>query len=153
MIYTTLTIILLLLTNYECKPTKDFLSSLDKQSETPTPERVTNEKDQQTLNTDLALSLPISQEVGLTKAQKHLIKMKKDPIRYKEFRERRQKSSKKYRTKNSTIDPLTEKGKLLRANKAASRSKAYFKARQKYGVTALKQRFEVEQLREKIKQG
>lgn len=168
MLVTLIAVLISLIIN-TCKPTKDYLSVLDDQPQTSVA-GTGNVRNTSEINTDLTLSLQqqthpdphhgtINKPIGgaLTRAQRRLENVKKDPIRYEEYLVKKRARNNKWRKKSSataTAPNLSpEDALILKAKKSVYRSKTYIKQMQKYGGTGLKHRFELERLREKVKAG
>lgn len=148
-----------------CKSTKDYLSSLDKQKE-KSEINTSGNHDHQSLNTDLTLSLqhqttkpmPVSDqdqnpEKQLTRAQVRLRRIKNDSVEYKKYLIKKQERDARFR-KNKALKILEPAQKnIQKTEMSVARSRAYRKQKAKYGFTGLKHRFELEQVRERLKAG
>lgn len=153
-----------------CKSTKDFLSTLDKQTRDSSSE-ADEESKHHTVNTDLTLLSysqqyptstamekekflkPQTSDQGLSKAQIRLKRIKRDPARYIQYCQTKRKVTKKWRDKihSSDMDPETKN--FMIEKRKAIRKQEYLKAKQKYGGTGIKHRFEIKQLQERINAG
>ncbi|PWN36687.1 uncharacterized protein FA14DRAFT_175995 [Meira miltonrushii] len=102
------------------------------------------------INYDMATEPP---GTALTKSQRYLVKLKKDPIRYEEHLVKKRATVKEWKKKLSEANLSPEEALILKAKKAVTRSKTYYKQKQKYGGAGLKHRFELERLREKVNAG